>query len=82
MTMGVVERKVLGGLIGMMNDDGVVECLAKELAHRIGYKNTGGAITSALLILEMKNLIAIERKFDKHSGKGENAKGLIRVLAV
>jgi hypothetical protein len=81
MTMSTVERKVLGGLIGMMDDDGRVECLAKELAHRIGYKNTGGAITFALLVLEMKNMIAIERKFSI-GGRGTIPKGIIRVLAV
>lgn len=81
MTMSTVERKVLGGLIGMMDDDGRVECLAVDLAHRIGYKSTGGAITFALTILEMKNMIAIEKKFEKN-GRGTKLRGVIRVLAV
>lgn len=53
-----IERKVLGALlIHTDNDMDVVDVKLKSLAHTMGYKEPGGAITSALHSLEMKNFL-------------------------
>lgn len=52
-----VERKVLGALIQLANDDMSVEASHGEIALRMGYKKTGGMINYALDSLEIKNYI-------------------------
>lgn len=60
--MSPVACKVLGALILMANDDNVVEATQVEIAHTMGYKKSGGAITYALHFLELYNFINIEKK--------------------
>lgn len=54
----VVERKVLGALLQLADNDLNVTCTQKELAQRMGYKQTGGAINFALEGLEIKNYLS------------------------
>lgn len=60
--LGTVEKKVLGALLILAdtNKDGelVTSATSARLAEVMGYKRSGGVITYALRILEMKNIIA------------------------
>jgi deoxyribose-phosphate aldolase len=56
--VGGVEKKVLGALIMMANKEMVATASNTTIAKRIGYKASGGIITYALRMLEMKNFIA------------------------
>jgi hypothetical protein len=59
-----VERKLLGAMLIHANDEMEVQCNMTTLASTMGYKRTGGAITFALQMLEMKNFIeSNERKY-------------------
>lgn len=55
--LGTVEKKVLGALLMLANDNMEVETTLKEIAQKMGYKRTGGAITYAMQALEMKNYL-------------------------
>lgn len=51
------ERKVLGALLLLANNDLMVNVTRKELAETMGYKSTGGQITLGLKMLDIKNYI-------------------------
>ena len=52
-----IERKVLGALL-ILSDEGMKSHFTmRELAHMMGYKEPGGALSFALQALELKNLI-------------------------
>lgn len=55
--LGTAERKVLGALILLSNDNLTVRASKRELAVAMGYKSHGGTISYALQMLEMKNHI-------------------------
>ena len=56
--LGVVEKKVLGALMILADEFNKVKATITEIAHTMGYKTAGGAITYALRILERDNFIA------------------------
>lgn len=60
--LGEIEKKTLGAMLMMSDNDGNVEAFSIEIAHKLGYKAMGGAITFALKSLEMNNYIAIMQK--------------------
>jgi hypothetical protein len=60
--LSIVERKVLGALMMMANDQGIVQTKLGDIAHLIGYKQGGGIITYAIKFLEMSNYIVINQK--------------------
>ena len=53
-----VEKKVLGAMLILADDDMNVKTSMKQLAETMGYKKAGGALTFAIEALEMKNYIA------------------------
>lgn len=55
--IGIVERKILGALLLMCNDNMEVSCTLRSIADVMEYKTVGGAMTYALEMLEMKNYI-------------------------
>ncbi len=55
--LGVVERKVLGALIIMANENKVAIATMEDIACKIGYKRSGGALTFAIRILERDNFV-------------------------
>ena len=55
--LGVVEKKVLGGMMILADGEGVVKTTLNKLAETIGYKTSGGALSFALKILERDNFI-------------------------
>lgn len=55
--LGIVERKVLGALMIMAKENKTVETTLEEVAHTIGYKSAGGALSFAIKILERDNFI-------------------------
>lgn len=59
MNLRVIEKKVLGALLILANDQMEVKASKGEIAKVMGYKKTGGAITFAIDALEMKNHITI-----------------------
>lgn len=62
MQIGVIERKVLGALLTMSDDNGIVSTNLANLASRMGYKKSGGALTFAIKILENENYISKQDK--------------------
>jgi hypothetical protein len=59
--LSVVERKVLGALLLMSDNDMTVKAKMVEIAHMMGYKDVGGVLTYAIRSLDMKNYITTER---------------------
>lgn len=55
--LGVVEKKVLGALVILANNNMIAKATATKIAETIGYKTSGGALTFALKILERDNFI-------------------------
>lgn len=55
-----VEKKVLGAMLIHTGEDMMVNAKMVQLAHTMGYKAVGGAITFAIQALEMKNFISKE----------------------
>lgn len=55
--LGVVEKKVLDAMMLMANNNNIVKTTIKNIAETIGYKQSGGAITFALKILERDNFV-------------------------
>ncbi|RJE47703.1 MULTISPECIES: hypothetical protein [unclassified Dehalobacter] len=53
--MGVIERKVLGALLILSDENKNVEATKTKIADTMGYKEPGGAISFALQILERDN---------------------------
>lgn len=60
----IIERKVLGALLILANEDYIVNASMRNVADKMGYKNPGGSITASLRILEMQNYV-------KNMGKGQ-----------
>ncbi|MDD4000179.1 MAG: hypothetical protein PHX62_04710 [Bacilli bacterium] len=55
--LGTVERKVLGALLILADDNNVVTTTLRKIANQMDYKASGGAISFALKILERDNFI-------------------------
>lgn len=55
--LGTIERKVLGAMLIMADDNHIINATLKEIATAIGYKSSGGALTFAIKILEHNNYI-------------------------
>lgn len=62
MKLNKIERKVLGALLTMSNDEGLVEATLAEIAKAMGYKKSGGALSFAIRILESENYISKKDK--------------------
>lgn len=56
-----VEKKVLGALLILSDENMVTEMSLQTIAEAMGYKSPGGALTFAIQALEMKNYIAITK---------------------
>ncbi len=60
--LGTVEKKVLGALLILADDDMTVKASKSKIAETMVYRKTDGALTFAIEALEMKNYITtIER---------------------
>ena len=57
--MGVIEKKILGALLILANDDMEVKATFRDIAKIIGYKEVGGAMTFAIKLLEINNYINV-----------------------
>jgi len=57
-----IEKKVLGAMLIHADDSMFVNVTMKTLATTMGYKTVGGAITSAIQALEMKNFITSDAR--------------------
>lgn len=57
-----VEKKVLGAMLMLSDNQMSVDVPMKTIATTMGYKETGGAITFAIQALEMKNFITKDEK--------------------
>lgn len=66
--LSTIERKMLGALMLIMNEEYKVHTSMIDLARMMGYKATGGALTFALQALEMKNHIAVHQQAEKGNG--------------
>lgn len=55
--LGVIERKVLGALFLLADENHIASCLLVDIADLMGYKTVGGALTFAIKILERDNYI-------------------------
>jgi len=56
--LGIIERKVLGALIIMAdNETKIAIAPLNDIADLIGYKTSGGAISFAIKILERDNYL-------------------------
>jgi hypothetical protein len=61
--IGMIERKLLGALLQLSDEDGIVKGKTlRTIAERMGYKTVGGAITLSLKSLEFNNYIKVERE--------------------
>lgn len=58
----VVEKKVLGAMLILADDNMNLETTFQRISEAMGYRSTGGAITFAIQALEMKNYIAVVGK--------------------
>lgn len=56
-----VERKVLGALLLLCDDNMFVKATHKDIAEAMGYKSVGGAISFAIQALDMKNFISSDK---------------------
>jgi hypothetical protein len=58
--MSIIERKVLGALILLSDEEGnVSHTTTTEIARKMGYKQAGGVISMALKSLEYNNRISV-----------------------
>lgn len=57
--IGVVEKKVLGALLIMCDDDMEVHARLRDIADKMGYASVGGAMTFAIRLLETHNYITV-----------------------
>lgn len=57
--LGEIQRKVLSALLRLASNENIARTTHKEIAETMGWNGTGGSITSALELLEIKNYIAI-----------------------
>ena len=62
MELGKIERKVLGAMLTMCDEEGKVKATYSDLANQMGYKKPGGVITFAIKILENENFITRQSK--------------------
>lgn len=53
----VVEKKVLFALMDLADSNNMVTVTSTKLAHHIGYKKSGGAITWAIRLLKERGKI-------------------------
>lgn len=51
------ERRLLGALLLLADNDLIVNVTKKELSNAMGYKTTGGQINLAIKLLDIKNYI-------------------------
>jgi hypothetical protein len=54
-----IERKVLGALLILCNQGMEAKASTTEIANTMGYKQAGGAITTAIYALEIKNFLSV-----------------------
>lgn len=59
--LSVIEYKILGALLIICKPEKYTQIKQTDIAKHAGYKSTGGAITTALNTLEMKNYISTQR---------------------
>ena len=57
--LSTIDKKVLGALIILADDHMVVNASTVQIAQRMGYKKSGGAVTYALRMLEANNFITL-----------------------
>lgn len=55
--LGKIEKKVLGALLKLSDDELIAKVTLNKIAKEINYKRSGGAITYALRLLEKGNYI-------------------------
>lgn len=55
--MTIIERRLLGALIMLADENGVVNASIEHISKTIGYKKSGGYITLALRLLEVQGYI-------------------------
>lgn len=61
--MSTVERKVLGALFILSDDERYVKGVTQvRISHAMGYAKSGGAVSNALRMLEMMNYIVIVKR--------------------
>lgn len=54
------QRKMLGAMLAMCDDNLLIRASLREITEKAGYKNTGGAHTHAMIFLEQSNKIVKE----------------------
>jgi hypothetical protein len=64
--MRKIERKLLGALLILYDDNMEFSGTTTEIANTMGYKNAGGGISLAMQILEFKNHIMVNRTESKN----------------
>jgi hypothetical protein len=62
MNLRPIEKKVLGAMLILSDEDMNLKATMKNIATVMGYKEAGGALTFAIQALEMKNLIDVNGK--------------------
>ena len=68
--LGVIERKMLGALMILVDDNGIVDASNIEIANTMGYAKAGGALTLAAKVLESENyIIVLNREAPKREGR-------------
>lgn len=55
--MGVIERKVMGAMLITADENNIAKVTLKNVANLIGYKQSGGALSFAVKILERDNYL-------------------------
>lgn len=55
--LGLIEKKVLGALIVIMDENNIAKATLKDIASIMGYKDSGGAMSFALKVLERDNFL-------------------------
>ena len=55
--MGVIERKVIGAMLIMTDENNIAKVTLQDVADLIGYKKSGGALSFAIKILERDNYL-------------------------
>lgn len=59
------ELKVLGAIILLSKKEEYTPMQLKQISDKLNYKTSGGAISLAIKLLEMKNYISVQRQGDK-----------------
>lgn len=55
--MDTIERKVMGAMLIMTDENNIAKVTLQDVANLIGYKKTGGALSFAIKILERDNYL-------------------------